>query len=221
MTFLRATAAPPTLTARETKTLLEKTGKEKGAEREHMIYSLALGSALREHEITALNVGDVLIGGAVRSKVHLTIFKGANVKPARARAAARPRKAIRQVVYLPRAVRRKLDYYLKLKKKNGEDVSPAAPLFSTSKPSFNSTTGDRISTRTVRHHFRVWQRRCDFETLHGFHVLRHTALSNLYRVTKDLKLTQSQARHLSINTTQIYTHVGEDEIMRAVEKLTC
>ena len=54
-----------------------------------------------------------------------------------------------------------------------------------------------------------------------FHTLRHTACSNLYRRTLDIRLTQRFARHKSIITTSIYAHPSDDELMRSVRDLPC
>lgn len=220
MSFDSETADLPTLTAVEQRELLKKTGTTKGAEREHMIYSLALGTGLREHEIIALKNADVVHLGAIRSKILLTIFKGSEKKnrPGFVEPARRPP---RQVVHLPKSVRRKLVYYFKWKKSQGVSMAPGAPLFSVSKDSSRSERGEPLATRTLRHHFRRWQIRLKFEQPLGFHALRHTAMSNLYRVTKDLRAVQKQARHASVNTTQIYTHLTDEEIARAVEDLPC
>lgn len=220
MSFHRSTTPAPTLSPAEQKALLKKTGELLGAEREHMLYSLALGTALREHELVALNVADVVHAGKIRSKIHLTIFKGSRIVR-KTKAAAPPRRPPRQVVYVPKSARRKLVYYLKWKKARSESLRPDAPLFAVSKDSARAELGGRLSTRTLRHHFRRWQIKCGFEELHGFHVLRHTSLSNAYRRTKDLGLVQRQARHASVDTTEIYTHMTEDEIAMAVEDLPC
>lgn len=220
MSFRSATRTPTTLTAPEQRKLLKLTGERRGAEREHMLYSLALGTALRAHELVGLNVGDVIHASEARTQVHLTIFKGMDAKSRRPKAAAAPRRPPRQVVFLPRAVRRKLVYYLKWKKKAGENVRPDAPLFCASQAGFGAARGDRLSRRSIRFHFLRWQERCGFETLHGFHILRHTALSNLYRATKDLLVVKAQARHANVSSTEIYTHV-DDDVRRAVEGLEC
>lgn len=218
MSFNSETTEAETLTTAEQKLLLKKTGETRGAEREHMIYSLTLGTALREHEVIALKVGDVVHGGAIRSKIHLTIFKGSRKTPAGEAAPLRPKT---QIVYLPKSTRAKLVYFLKWKKRERESVTLESPLFVVSKDSPRAERGSSLSTRTLRHHFRRWQIRIGFERPYGFHALRHTALSNLYRATKDLRAVQKAARHAHINTTQIYTHLTDEEIARAVEGLPC
>jgi len=73
----------------------------------------------------------------------------------------------------------------------------------------------------VRHGFRVWQERGGFERRVTFHLLRHTACSNLYAQTKDIRLTQRFARHRSLVTTMVYTYPSDDDLARAVEGLRC
>lgn len=54
-----------------------------------------------------------------------------------------------------------------------------------------------------------------------FHMLRHSAVTNLYALTKDIRLTQRFARHRSLATTMVYTHPSEDDLVRVVEGLRC
>lgn len=44
------------------------------------------------------------------------------------------------------------------------------------------------------------------------HLLRHTALTDFYIKTKDIRKVQEIAGHSSIQTTQIYTHISAEEI---------
>lgn len=50
-----------------------------------------------------------------------------------------------------------------------------------------------------------------------FHLLRHTALTNLYRVTKDLRVVQETAGHKDPKTTAIYAHVSGEDIKDGLE----
>lgn len=55
---------------------------------------------------------------------------------------------------------------------------------------------------------------------HGFHVFRHTASSMIYRETKNAKLAQRQLRHSQMSTTtDVYTHLDDDEVREAAEVL--
>lgn len=48
------------------------------------------------------------------------------------------------------------------------------------------------------------------------HTLRHTFATELYRETKNLRLVQKALGHASIQTTQIYTHIVDDELEDAL-----
>lgn len=50
------------------------------------------------------------------------------------------------------------------------------------------------------------------------HTLRHTFATDLYRETKNLRLVQKALGHASIQTTQIYTHVVDDEMESALRE---
>jgi integrase len=55
----RFDAHPWTLTEREQRALLKVTGEHRAGYRDHMLYAMALGTGLREHELLALDMGDV------------------------------------------------------------------------------------------------------------------------------------------------------------------
>ncbi len=222
MSFVRNVLRDPpkSLTKDQQHDLLEVTGEHIDGFRDFVILSVALGTFLRESEIAALNVGDVVAdmpseGDAViRSKIQLRTFKKSPRRKVRnGTAANREEKSpSHQRVFLPKSVRRKLVKYFSWKKKRGEPTGPADPLFL-------SRRGDRLSTRMMRHMFHQWQRIAGFAEIFSFHVLRHTGISNFYRKTRDLHLTGMQARHASINTTQLYTHLNDEELQAAIEDL--
>lgn len=202
--YADAVARPPrTLDEREQMLLLRATGQHSDGFRDHVLFALAIGTGLREHEILALDVGDVFgEGGRCRTRVRLRVFKRSN-----------PDAEAHEVV-LPDALRAKLDKLLRWKKTRGEDVSPEAPVFV-------SRNGRRLSARQLRHAFGVWQERAGFERRFNFHALRHTACTNLYRRTRDIRLTQRFARHRSLLSTAIYTHPTDEDLVRAVRELPC
>lgn len=219
--FFRGRTPPRTLSSAEVLRLLKVTDEHRSGVRDHMIYSMALGTGLRGVEVVALNVGDVVHEGKIRTRIELRIYKGSR-KSTKAPPAAAPRpKPISQVVWMPKALRLKLAKFITWKRKQHEPIAPSSPLFVTRGGSAYADAGERISRRTLRHHFHQWQIRAGFETIHGFHVLRHTALTNLYERTKDLRLVQGQARHASASTTEIYTHVSDDQMQRAVDGILC
>ncbi|MCA9556923.1 MAG: tyrosine-type recombinase/integrase [Myxococcales bacterium] len=194
---------PKTLTELEQRLLLKASGEHRDGFRDHVIFSIALGTGLREHEILALNVGDVFdTDGKARRRLTLRVFKRSSDE------------ADLQEVVLPDGVRAKLDKLRRWKKGNGEDLGADAPVFVSRK-------GNRLSARQLRHAFKVWQERAGFERSFNFHALRHTACSNLYRRTRDIRLTQRFARHKSILTTSIYAHPSDEDLVRSVRDLPC
>jgi len=60
-----------------------------------------------------------------------------------------------------------------------------------------------------------------FDRLYPFHALRHTAVTNVYRASRDLFLAQRFARHVSPLTTTIYTHPSDEELFREIRSLSC
>ena len=71
-----AAPSPPTLTHSEQKAILRATARNP---RDHLIYSLALGTGLRLAEIVGLDVGDVYIEDTIprtRLKIRPEIAKG-------------------------------------------------------------------------------------------------------------------------------------------------
>ena len=198
----RIARAPRTLSEREQRALLATTGQHKNGFRDHVIYSLALGTGLREHEILALNVGDVFADGRARRRVQLRVFKRSNDDVAS------------QEVILPDNVRAKLDKLYAWKRRAGQSLDGEAPLFVSRKKG-------RLSTRQTRHAFKRWQERAGFDRAFNFHALRHTACTNLYRASRDIRLTQRFARHKTITSTAIYTHPTDEDMIRSLQHLTC
>ena len=84
------------------------------------------------------------------------------------------------------------------------------PLAATA-PLFCNQSGDRISKRRVQMAFKSWQTAAGFDRLYPFHALRHSAVTAVYKASRDLFLAQRFARHVSPLTTVIYTHPSDEE----------
>jgi integrase/recombinase XerC len=193
---------PRTMTEAEQARLLQVTGEHARGFRDHVIFALALGTGLREHELLALDVGDVADGGRIKRRITLRVFKRCTDNPAP------------QEVFLPDAVHYKLGRLLTWKKRRGESLAPDAPLFV-------SRERNRLSARMLRTAFRRWQERAGLDRIHSFHALRHTACTSVYRKTRDIRLVQRFARHANIHTTTIYAQPSEEDLLRAVRDLPC
>ena len=190
--------SPTTLTQAEQRTILAAT---KQNPRDHLIYSLALGTGLRLGEIVGLNVGDVFNGnGRPRTRIRI-----------------RPEIAKRGKagdVFLPDKLVAKLKRFRAFKKERRESLDADAPLFC-------NQSRTRISKRRVQFAWREWQKRAGFDRLYPFHCTRHTAVTNVYRATRDLFLAQRFARHVSPLTTTIYTHPSDEEMRDRLRGLGC
>ena len=186
--------APQTLTRSEQEALLQAVTQP----RDHLIFSLALGTGLRLAEVVGLNVGDVYLNGTPKNRVRLRVTKGGR----------------KGDVFLPDALLPKLVLFWSYKRRNGECLDPEAPLFC-------NQTGQRISKRRVQVAFRSWQLKAGFDRLYPFHALRHTAVTNVYRSSRDLFLAQRFARHVSPLTTVCYTHPSDEELAEEVRELKC
>ena len=195
--------APKTLTDRETDLLLRTTGERRGGFRDHLLISMALGTALREHELVALNMGDVYDdAGVPRRRVPLKVFKRSNEDHDL------------QQVLLNETVRSKLARFRGWKSRAGESLAADAPLFVSRKHG-------RLSTRQVRRLIHVWQDRAGVEADLSFHGMRHTSISRLYRDKKCIKAVARFARHASTRSSERYTHISDQELAAAVERLPC
>ncbi|MBI3183146.1 MAG: tyrosine-type recombinase/integrase [Myxococcales bacterium] len=201
--YVASVARPPrTLTDAEQALLLKVTGAHRDGFRDHVIFAVALGTGLREHEIAWLNVGDVLADDHVRRRIALRVFKRSTDEPAA------------QEVFLPDSLWYKVAKFIGWKRAAGENLEPDAPLFV-------SRLGRRIATRSLRHLFRVWQERAGFDRPFSFHALRHSCLTNAYRRSHDIRLVQRLARHKRVDTTTIYAGPSDEDVLQVVRELPC
>ena len=190
--------SPTTLTSNEQALILRVTQPNL---RDHVIISLALGTGLRLAEIVGLDDGDVYApDGTPRVRVHIRkeIAKGGRAAD----------------VFLPDRLVVKLRKFWVWKRRRGEALDANAPLFA-------NQSGRRISKRRVQHAWSTWQRKAGFDRLYPFHCTRHSAITAVYKATHDLFLAQRFARHVSPLTTNVYTHPGDEEVLRAVRKVDC
>ena len=190
--------SPSTLTADEQKLILRVTAKHP---RDHLVFSMALGTGLRISELLGLNVGDVFApDGTPKARVRVSreIAKRGRVGD----------------VFLPDKLVPKMKRFWRYKKKIAEGLESEAPLFC-------AQSGRRLSRRRVQFAWREWQRKAGFDRLYPFHAIRHSAVTNVYRATRDLFLAQRFARHVSPLTTTVYTHPGDDEMRSSLRDLDC
>lgn len=193
--------APRTLTEIEQRAVLRVTADHVRF-RDHALLSLALGTGLRQRELLELDCGDLYDDeGRPRPRVRLRWYKGNGDNAL-------------QEAHVSEALRRKLTRLRSWKRKHGEPVEADSPVFV-------SRHGRRLSPQRTRSLWAEVQERAGLSQRYSFHELRHTAITNLYRRTRDLRLCQRYARHCSPDTTAIYAHVDDEALAEAVGALPC
>lgn len=182
---------PRDLTVDEMFNLLEHVqGDDVAAARDLAILELLYAAGLRVGELIGLNLDDVdLSAGVVR-----VLGKGGKERmvPFGSKAS--------------RALRRWRDRSQELRAKTGELAM------------FLNLRGGRLTDRSVR---RILGRRLREAAIHARvspHALRHSFATHLLGAGADLRAIQELLGHASLSTTQRYTHVSTDAIMRVYDK---
>ncbi len=85
---------------------------------------------------------------------------------------------------------------------------------------FVSTRKKRISNRTVQATIDKYLEKAGFDTkIYSTHKLRHTAATLMYKYGNvDIRALKDILGHASVSTTQIYTHLDDDDLKDAVNK---
>jgi integrase len=168
--------------------------KHRRAVVDHALVMTLVGSGLRSAEVCSLAVGDVDFR---QSTIQVRHGKGNKSR----------------LVSISEGLKRNLKGFIQWKTTQGESVDAGAPLFL-------SERREKFGTRGLRHLFKRSLVAAGLPDIYGIHALRHFHLSILYQSTKDLRLTQLQAGHSSINTTaSIYTHITLQTRKDAVDKV--
>jgi len=200
--------APRSLSEQEVELLLRTTGDHVAGLRDHVTYSLAVGTGLRVHELVALDWPQLLTsrGHGMRETIQIAVFKGCR------------RTGGTQDVRLPGDCRRKL-YALWVA--SGRPRS--GPVFLSRHRDVHGPSTDgarmRMSTRQMRRRFTEWQEAAGFERRYTFHALRHTYCRRLMDATKDITIVRRAARHARIDTTAVYLEPSDEQITKAIRRL--
>ena len=181
---------PEVLTDGERRRLLAQPNvKSPTGLRHHCMMRLMLNLGLRASEVLKLESGDI---DWTSGKVHIRQGKGAKDR----------------ILWLNDE---DLDVLGRWKQVRAELVGHlSGSLFSTLK-------GDRIDSRQLRATVKRLARKADIEKDVHPHTLRHTFATDLYRNTKNLRITQKALGHAHVSTTEIYTHIADDEVEDALK----
>lgn len=119
-----------------------------------------------------------------------------------------------RIVYLNAACRDAVSDYLAVRNKGFDETTAATPAL------FLSSRGQRISNKTVQWMINKYLKRAGLESKgYSVHKLRHTAATLMYRTGKvDVRVLKDILGHEQLNTTQIYTHISDSSMERAMEQ---
>lgn len=188
---------PKYLSLDDSKRLLNVTANEdnRNSKRDYAIITLFLNCGMRLSELVGINTTDIIF-----SECKLNVIGKGNKE---------------RTIYLNKACINAIQDYLK--------VRPIVNVKSDNKKSqdalFLSKRYERISRRTVQYIVNRELLKAGLDTTkYSTHKLRHTAATLMYQYGNvDIRALQELLGHESISTTEIYTHVNNEQVRNAVE----
>lgn len=166
-----------------------KTKMTETRRRYELLFGLLLNSGLRISEALGLKISDVRLVEGMAKSVRV-IGKGDKER----------------LVPLPDAFGAVFGFWLK-DQPRGEFVFARAP---RQKP---------VSSQAARAYLRGMLRQAGIDKKISPHKLRHTYATNLLNAGAELVDIQALLGHSTLNTTQIYAHVGQDRMEKVVGRL--
>ena len=82
---------------------------------------------------------------------------------------------------------------------------------------FTTLKGKPVSPRYVQQMVKRYAAKAGIEKNIHPHTLRHTFATDLYRETSKIRLVQKALGHANLSTTQIYTHIVDEELEEALK----
>ena len=84
-----------------------------------------------------------------------------------------------------------------------------------SKYVFSSRDGKQLKQRDVREMIYTYSEKAG-KRIHP-HTLRHSFATDMYRVTRNIRMVQKALGHSDLSTTMIYTHIADSELEEAMK----
>ena len=188
---------PKYLSLDESKRLLDAASDEdnRNHERDYAITTLFLNCGMRLSELVGINVNDIDF-----SECKMTVIGKGNKE---------------RTIYLNNACMKAISSYLQVRPKIVKHDNK-----NSEKALFLSERKERISNRTVQYIVNKELMKAGLDSRkYSVHKLRHTAATLMYQYGEvDIRALQELLGHESISTTEIYTHVNNDQVRSAVER---
>lgn len=191
---------PKYLSLEESQKLLQVTsnpplashGNHDNKERNFAIITLFLNCGMRLSELININIKDIDF-----SEAKLNVIGKGNKE---------------RTIYLNKACMKAINEYLAVRPRDAVQYDSRDALFL-------SEQKRRISNRTVQYIVKEELRNAGIDQKkYSVHKLRHTAATLMYKYGNvDIRALQELLGHESISTTEIYTHVDNEQIREAVE----
>ncbi len=190
---------PKYLSLDDSKKLLNVTvndESDENKERDYAIITLFLNCGLRLSELIGINLQDINF-----DDYKLTVIGKGNKE---------------RTIYLNKACINAIKDYIKVRPTEGVKNDSKA----SNKALFLSKRRERISNRTVQYIVEKELRKAGLDTSkYSTHKLRHTAATLMYQYGEvDIRALQEILGHKSISTTEIYTHVSNEQARDAIER---
>ena len=185
---------PKYLSLDDSKKLLNITASEenRNKERDYAIITLFLNCGMRLSELVGINIKDIDF-----NECKLNVIGKGNKE---------------RTIYLNKACMNAIDGYLNIRPKEKIQYNSKDALFL-------SERRERISNRTVQYIVKQELLKAGLDiNKYSVHKLRHTAATLMYKYGNvDIRALQELLGHASISTTEIYTHVDNEQVRNAVE----
>ena len=186
---------PKYLTLEESQKLLKiaEDENDRNSERDFAIITLFLNCGMRLSELVSISLNDIQF-----DECKMTVIGKGNKE---------------RTIYLNKACMEAINKYLSVRPTQG--IKP-----SDTKALFLSERLERISKRTVQYIVEKELRKAGLDTTkYSTHKLRHTAATLMYQYGNvDIRALQELLGHESIATTEIYTHVANNQVRDAVSR---
>lgn len=170
---------------------------EVNRERDTAIVSLVLGSGLRLSEVVNLDMGDVSI-----EESYVRVIRKGNKE---------------QFVYFSSAASNDLQRYLEVRATRYNVPEEESALF-VAAPTGPNKNPRRLSARSIEKLVEKYAEAFGKPEL-SVHKLRHSFATRFHAEVNDVPKLRRQLGHSSMQTTMVYTHIGDAELKDAVNRI--